>query len=36
MRRTVAARGPRGGVAVCATVARLGVRPVHPIARGRR
>ena len=33
VRRTVAARGPRGGVAVRTTSHRPGVRPVHPIAR---
>jgi hypothetical protein len=33
VRRTVAARGPRGGVAVRTTAHRPGVRPVHPIAR---
>jgi hypothetical protein len=33
VRRTVAARGPRGGVAMRTTVVRPGVRPVHPIAR---
>src|ERR1700722_14171702 len=33
VRRTIAARGPRGGVAMRTTVTRPGVRPVHPIAR---